>query len=377
MLAALVLAVSLLVIGATFLSVALNQRSIATNQTAGAQALTLAEAGIDHALAELPDIDVDTLLKNGGSLLSQQALGDGEYSVVLTNNVAPDFPTPVIPVDPSGADADSDGYLVLTSTGRLDDVTRAIRVVVEKSAGGGSWPFPWAAFGLTKIVASNSFIEGPAGSNGDMSFSGDGPKVIGDAQATGKISDPATYVTGTATQGAPPEVFPPVVCPTTAWGPAPSGPDVSFDAGNGKLSISGDSVTTFAPGDYFFYEISKSGGGMIEIPAGGTVRIYIYNKLAMSGGGFNNQNGSAESLQIFGCPDASQGWSVTGPQTSWFTIYAPTHKIAFTGEGDKYGSFIGLEWKNSGPGNVRYDNSLSGGGPGGVTAVANSWTEVW
>jgi Tfp pilus assembly protein PilX len=369
LLAALVIALALVALGATFLTVSLTDRSIASNEAGAGRAFNLAEAGIEHAIAELPDQNVDALLAGGGALFANQAMAGGAYSVTVTNNISPDFPVGLVPADAGGASDDTDDYLVLSSTGTFDSASRGIRVIAKLGSSGG--PFKWAAFGINKLKASNSVIHGAAGTNGDMTFSGSGPRVVGDAQAVGSISDPTEYVTGTATQGAAPEVFPPVSCPAGPYGPEPTGPGYSFDAGSGKISIGGP--VTFNSGTYFFSEVSKSGGDNIVVPLGANVQIYIEKKLSMSGGGFTNLNGSAKTLQIWGCGGTTDGWSVTGPQDVWFTIYAPTNKVKFTGEGNKYGSFIGFEWENSGPGSAYYDASLNGGG---ATELGSSGSNI-
>lgn len=371
----LVLAVALVMLGSSLIKISMNDRSISANDADGSGAFNLAEAGLEHAIAEIPDRDIDVLLTAGGALFTNEALGDGSYSVTVSNNVAPDYPTGAIAADPGGASDDTDNLVVVTSTGTLDAASRRVRVIVELS-GSAPTPFTWAAFGIDELKASNSTINGPVGSNGKVTFSGSGPRVYGDAQAGTTISDPTEYVTGTATEYAPPESFPPVACPAQAYGPAPTG-DFSFDPSNGKISIGGP--TTFPDGTYFFSELSKSGGDDITVPLGANVQIYISNKMSMSGGGFTNLNGTAKSLQIWGCsPGGTGDFSITGPQTVWFTLYAPSHKVKFTGEGDKHGSFIGLKWENSGPGNAYYDSALGssgGGGPGGIKP--GTWTEIW
>jgi hypothetical protein len=85
----------------------------------------------------------------------------------------------------------------------------------------------------------------------------------------------------------------------------------------------------------------------------------------------------ADTLQLWGCGPGTGDWAITGPQNVWMTIYAPGNKVKFTGEGHKYGSFIGLQFENSGPGNTIYDNALSGGGGATFATLTNTWTEVW
>ena len=97
---ALLVAAAVIMLGGTFLSVSLTDRNIASNEADGVRAFNLADAGIQHAIAELPDQDIDTLLGAGGDLFTDQSLGNGAYSVMISNNVSPDFPMGAIPADP-------------------------------------------------------------------------------------------------------------------------------------------------------------------------------------------------------------------------------------------------------------------------------------
>lgn len=371
----LLLAASLALLGGAFLTVSFNDRQIVSNEVQATQAFDLADAGLDHAVEQLKDEDADTLLAAGGALFTNQSLGPGTYSVTIANNKKPEFPIPAVPADDGGATDDTDGYLVVTSTGRVGEAERRLQIIVQ-GTGGASMPpiFQWAAFAGSSLKASGSGnFSGPVGTNGSMTFSGESPKITGDAYAGGTV--PSGWTTGTVTQGAPAISLPPVACPATAYGPAPTGDGITFNAGSGKLTLNGANAY-FGTGSYYFSEISKSGGGTIHAPTGGAAKIYVSSKISMSGGGFNNPDAKAENLQIYGCGTSSGTFTITGGQTSWLTIYAPYKDIKFTGGGDKYGSFIGNKFENSGPGDAKHDGQLNAGGPLTFTPLPSSWTEI-
>jgi PilX N-terminal len=376
---ALLMAVVLLLLGTTLATVAVSDRRISGNDLEGARAFHLAEAGLEHAIAELPDQSLDTLLAAGGALFTSEDLGGGSYSVTLENNVSPDFPLGSIPADGGGATDDTDGYVIVTSTGTYGSAMRVVQIIAHEESAPPGWPYPWAAFGISALSAVGaSEIIGPTGTNGAMTFEGRGPKVHGDAWAGSTITNPSRFVTGTATPGAPPQTFPPIPCPTIPWGPAPSGPNVTFDAANGTLAIAGSGTTVFASGDYYFSQISMSGSGTLTIPAGATVDIYVSGGVTLTGGGIANPNNTAESLQIWGCGGTTTDWYIAGTLDSWFTVYAPTNNLQFSGDGHRHGSFIGLQLSIVGNGSIAYDEGLSSGGGGPQFAwIQGTWTEVW
>ncbi len=376
---ALLMAVVLLLLGTTVATIAVSDRRISGNDLEGARAFHVAEAGLEHAIAELPDRSLDTLLESGGALFTSEDLGGGSYSVTVENNVSPDFPRGSIPADGGGATDDTDGYVIVTSTGTYGSAMRVVQIIGHEESAPPGWPYPFAAFGVSALSAVGaSEIIGAAGTNGAMSFEGRGPKVHGSASAGSTITNPSRFVTGTATQGAAPLTFPPIPCPSIPWGPAPSGPNVTFDATTGTLVIAGASTTVFPSGDYRFSQISKSGSGILTIPAGATVDIYVSGSVTMTGGGISNPNNTAESLQIWGCGETTTDWYIAGTLDSWFTVYAPTNNLQLAGDGHRHGSFIGLQLSLEGNGSIVYDDGLSsGGGEPQFAWIQGTWTEAW
>ena len=374
---ALLLTMVLLLLGTSILTIAVADRKVSADALDGSRAFHLAEAGVEQAIAELPTRNLDVLLASGGALYTNQSLGGGTCTVSVVNNLSPDFPIGTIPLDPGGATNDTDGYVIIRSTGRYGTAERVIETVGRQETL-PDWPYDWGAYGINELSGTGaSKYVGNTGTNGTMSFSGVSPKVYGDAWAGSTMTNPTTYVTGTATVPSSSQTFPPVDCPAAPWGPAPSGPHVSFNATTGALSITSTGTTTFAAGTYLFSSISVSGNGIVTMPSGAEVDIYVPGDVSLSGGGLSNPNGTAGSLQFWGCGTAPGDWSISGSVESWFTVYAPTKKLAFSGDSHKHGSFIGLEVSLVGKGYVMYDEGLDSAGQDHFASVMGSWTEVW
>ena len=375
---ALVLTMVLLLFGIMLTTVAVRDRRVARNDLDGSRAFNIAEAGLEHAIAELPDRNFDALLAGGGALFTNRALGGGTYGVRIENNVSPDFPKGSIPADAGGATDDTDEYLVITSTGSFGSAQRVIQLIGRAQTGAPTWPYEYAAFGLNSLSGvGRSLITGTTGTNGSMDFQGVQPKVYGDATAGSTITRPGDFVTGTSTSSAPTVTFPPVACPTMPWGPPPTGPNVNFDSVTGSLQITGAQTVVFADGVHFFSQISKSGTSIITLPAGANVDIYVSGAVTMNGGGISNPNGTSESFQLWGCGATTTDWRLAGTLDSWFTVYAPNNDLSFAGDGHNHGSFIGRELEIEGNSHIIYDESLSSGGTRYFAVSQGSWTEVW
>lgn len=234
--------------------------------------------------------------------------------------------------------------------------------------------FGWAMYGKDALDIGGGTIQGDVGSNGDLTFSGVGTLVNGNAIVGGTINDP-TKVTGTAVQGADPMGFDDVACPATPYGPAAVGPGVSFNAGSGDLTIGGGDDATFPNGTYYYHDFKKSGSANMIVPAGATVEIYISGQLDVGGNGFINNNNDSSALRIWGCGPDTSDWTLTGNSDVYLTIYAPNHNLKLAGNGSKYGSFTGAALTKQGNGVVAFDLTAETG-TGKYVSVAGSWTQL-
>jgi len=288
-----------------FLSMSGYEPAAAANHAGSSSALYVAEAGIAHARDVLPGLsgaEVNALLAGGVPLFNAQAFGTGNYTVTVANNVGLNLP-PNSTADPGGANNDTDGILVLTSTGTFQGATRQVQVLISNTT---LSPFQNAVFadvGITMSSTSgtdsyNSKLaaydpatagsKGSVGTNGNISLSGS-VTIKGNASAQGTITAGAGMVSGTSTSGAAHVTLPDVACPSGGFTPSvPSGAGISYNAATGVLSVSGGKNITLtypAGGAYHFSSISLSGGSTLTMSGGGQhVDIYVDQTLSVSGG---------------------------------------------------------------------------------------------
>ncbi len=133
-----VLVVTLLVIiflsllGSTLLSLSLAENNISTNLVRSSKAFGIAEAGLEHARAELAGKDFNAILAAGGSLNftgfgTTVSFAGGNYSVNITNNTTA---IGAFPADPGGATNDTDNRIIITSTGTYQNAKKILETLV-------------------------------------------------------------------------------------------------------------------------------------------------------------------------------------------------------------------------------------------------------
>jgi Tfp pilus assembly protein PilX len=118
-----------------FVSMAAQEPQVSRNLADMTQARYAAEAGVEWAFDTL----VMTPNWSGGTMVSNQTLPGltaafGTYTVVARNDTLPGDTviTGQAALDPSGNAVDSNGVMILTSTGTVNGVTRQIQVVVRR-----------------------------------------------------------------------------------------------------------------------------------------------------------------------------------------------------------------------------------------------------
>ncbi len=214
---ALLVAALLYLMGVMFLSVSSTEVTMAASRTNGLTAFYLSDAAIEHARRSLQGKDLSQVLDGttsvfaGGNTVN---LADGSYTVQVTNNIlANGFPLSTIPADPSAsATVDSDGIIVVTSTGTFRNATQVVEAVVRS---GQSNMTNAIVTGHDLQISGNPTISGSAGSvhsNGDMDVSGN-PTISQDLTASGDYATSGSASVGGVEGGGKPTVFIPPVNP--------------------------------------------------------------------------------------------------------------------------------------------------------------------
>jgi len=387
---ALLILMSLTAIGLFATNATIVHQDISANFKASKQGFYLAEAGIQHArLLLIQHSD------NWSSYASTTAMP------LIAATQFFDLGTYTVTVQDAGG-----GGLRVRSTGYTPGQAS---VIIEALLRYNPALFPYAACASGTITLSegsttdsfDSSVSGYTGynpltagshghvrsSHGDISLSGDGTQVQGDATAGGSgtvsLSGGAT-VTGTTTHGAPPLTFPPV-----DTSPCGSPPDYSasdgitggnYNTSTGALTASGGATVILAPGTYCFSSVRLSGGSTLQV--NDAVKIYLDIKnsgdesdfVGGGSGGVVNTTGKAENLQIFSL-SSSQEITLSGGSQAYMAVYAPNSPIKFSGESDFYGSVVGDTITDSSGTKMHYDVHLSGLGGAGVVML--TWRQVF
>ncbi len=188
--------------------------SLANNSLRQAQALALAESGIEHAMLEITAAEGDLAgllagtdgtagttddgLVIGASAIAIGAAG-GSYTAVLTDNDDGDSDTSV----------DADGRYHLLATGAIRGVTQTVRVVLEDGAGAG-WAPPYgvltnndvtidagvelvgalsSVFSNDNVSINNRRVDGGAWSAGLFDIYSSNPEIQGSVLDAAAVND--------------------------------------------------------------------------------------------------------------------------------------------------------------------------------------------
>lgn len=385
------LILSLIALGATYLTISTMDRKIAGNAVNSGRAFQLADAGLEDARSLLPSQNLDTLLAGGGNLIANTALGGGTYSVAVTNNVAPRFPTALVPLDAGGATNDTDNFVLATSTAVYRNATRVTEEVLQVTTS----VFNYAVWSDSKSTISSSGVvdswnssagtyAGTVGSNGNVFTNGTltlsgSSQVKGNAEVASSTAPSSGHVTGSTTLNVPAQTMPNATCPGS-YAPAANvvcGASCTYNAATGVLDVSSSTglVTINAPpSSLYFSQITLSGGSTMTVNPGSHLDIFISGKLDASGGSVSNATNLPPTLTMSACGSGTQDFKLTGGSGAYFAIYAPNRKVTLSGSSDLYGAVVADNFDDSGGSTVHYDTAL--GGATAATPVARSWREV-
>jgi len=409
------LVVVLLVIGAlSYLSVmgarsARTELQVAEKDVQAKQALSVAEAGVNHAYNliksssgftnELSSGGTGGTLTNLGSVVALDgqnyrflAFGGGSSDGYYVRAVD-DYDETSGANDPT---IDKNNRIYLVSRGRVGSAERVVTAAV-----GGVSKFPYALFGDRFITLSggsqtdsfdsrvgpyNALTAGSKGSvrsndsSNSIDLSGGSTAVHGDAIAHGTVTTSGgATVTGTSTDGAPTMSFPAVpdcyVANGNHYSSASGITGGSYNPSTGVLNASGGGAISLANGTYCFHTITLSGGSTLSVS--GPVTLDVNGAVNISGGSVVNTTNLASNLQLYSSlndPTNNNGVVLSGGSATYMVVDAPTTGLTFSGGlSTFYGAVVAAAITNSGGVHVHYDEALFGI----LSSVAvSSWQEV-
>jgi hypothetical protein len=358
------------------------------------QALSAAEAGLNHAYDLIKSTgNFSNELSSGGTggtlagIGSVATIGSASYRFRVFGGgssdgyyveAQDDFDETSGANDPT---IDTNARIYLVSRGRVGGAERVVMAAV-----GGTTRFPYALFGRdsiilgggaqtdsydSRIAAYNAFTAGNEGdvrTNGDITVNGGTNIIHGDAtqSSTSSIGD---TVTGTKTTGAAnvtaPCGTPPACGPPYSMAATVTGVSYSYNQGTGVLSATGSSaVITLASGTYCFSSITLLSGAKLNIAAGASVTINVTGAVDFGGGSFANPTGNPANLLLNsscnGTCGATDGIVLTGNFQAYMAVYAPLATVKFSGGADFWGAVFAASVKNTGGTWLHYDQALQG-----------------
>ena len=370
---------------------------VAHGDQLAAQALAIAEAGVNHtyAILKTDGNGFDDELNGGGAsggtggLLASMGIGadqvleDGRaYRFVAFGGAATDgyFVRLDDNFDDAGATdnpaADSDGKVWVTVRGRISGAERAVKATISRGTPVGifSTTAAFVTAASTNSFAGGTYAAGTAlhhgnvRSNGTIVLSGPGVSVDGNVLAgTTATVIAGSLLTGTATNGAVAQTYPvPAACSPFSSGAGLSGSFLYLPA-TGALVVGAGGNVTLAGGTYCFGSISISGGGTFTV-ASPTI-IHVTGAIDMSSGQLVNSQSDATKLQI----NSSSALPIALPTAGnggYLYLYAPAAPVLTLFPGDVYGAIVADTVTLGGGAAIHVDESIAAG------ATLTAWHEL-
>lgn len=391
-----VLGVILLVIVGSYLQLLGTQKNLVLRSESWNASLTMAEAGVEEALAQL-NSGVTSLSANGwggaGSVFGPVArrLEGGSYSVIISNSSAT---KPVIYAT---------GFASVPVSG--DSISRKVKINVLKQV------FSNVPLGAKKDInmnGSGAAVDSYDSSNPLLSTGGvfDPNKLstngnvvsMGGVVNTGNhiikgnlyLGPTATYsgstanVTGTIYKDANID-FPDATLPEVTWQTAPLYLGIHSFTNSGYYTVSDQYPVVVQPGvtvtlnvvtavTYSPVSVQITGG----ITNSGAANIYLNGppNLKLSGSTTFNDSNRPQNLRFFGLPSLTSV-SLDGNAEFVGIIYTPEADVSLNGGGSNsglIGSLVCNSIKLNGGYQIHYDESLATNGP--AIYVIQSWQEL-
>jgi hypothetical protein len=154
-------------------------------------------------------------------------------------------------------------------------------------------------------------------------------------------------------------------------------PDAVIPAGAidlGALKLSGNDAQPIKTGVYVADSLAISGNARLSVDsASGPVALYVKGEISIAGNGISNSSSVPRNLSIVQVGGAAV--SISGNADLTATVYAPQSVLKLSGNGDYYGSFVGVEIAISGNGEFHFDEYLrtASTAPGPLRVMAQ-WT---
>ena len=143
-----------------------------------------------------------------------------------------------------------------------------------------------------------------------------------------------------------------------------------------SVSVTGNGYLTFSGGYTRLYitgDFSTAGNAYIVVDAGSKVEIYVGGSTSIAGNGLINNAGVAQTFQVYNL--GTQPTSISGNGDFLGCVYAPGSVVSLSGNGTTYGAVVGSSFSITGNATFHYDEALKKTGPmRGYSVLA--WQEM-
>jgi hypothetical protein len=391
----LILGVILLVTLGSYLMLINSQKCLVTRSQGWNAALTMAEAGVEEALAQMKaspnDFSANSWSASGGVYgpMAHNLIG-GNYSVAIVGAATPTvYSTGYVTVPISGDKISRQVKVTALKLG-LFNVAFAARHSINFN-GNGINTDSWNSHD-PNLSTGGHYDSNKISTNGSVA-SIDGLVNIGNHTIDGNLylGPTATFansdnqVLGTIFKDFNME-FTDVVVPTASWLSAPVASGIHTFTTSGYYTVNDQSPIVINPGVTVTLDVTKSGSfspSSVQIHGGttnsGTAYIYLNgpNSVSIAGNTAVDSSNRPENLYYYGSPTLTD-ITYSGNSTFVGVVYAPEANLTLNGGGaniNLIGSSITGTVTMNGHYNFHYDESLATNGPS-RGFVINSWQEL-
>ena len=391
----LILGVILLVTLSSYLMLISSQKDLVTRSQGWNAALTMAEAGVEEALAQMNaspnDFSANSWGVSGGVYgpMAHNLIG-GNYSVAIVGAATPTvYSTGYVTVPISGNKIFRQVKVTTLKLGLINVAFGAVNSI--QFNGNGVFSDSWNSHD-PNLSTGGQYDSNKTSTNGSVA-SLDGLVNIGNHTINGNLylgptasyRSGANQILGTIYTDYNVQ-FPDVVLPTASWLSAPTAAGVHTFTTSGSYTVNDNFPMVINTGVTVTLNVTKSGSfspSSVQIHGGttnsGTAYLYLNGPTSVSIAGNTAIDASnrPENLYYYGLPTLN---SITFSGNSTFVgvIYSPEAALTLNGGGNNSG-LIGASITGSvtmnGHYDFHYDESLATNGPS-RGFVINSWQEL-